>query len=115
MGFLERAIRKGVRQGVSDAVGKALQPKINEIADQTTKAAQQYADEVGKSIKICPSCGEAAPLDRNFCQKCGTKLPEQSVTESAVCPRCQTQNHVGSRFCRSCGERLVSTDEYNGG
>lgn len=109
MGFLERAIRRGVRDGVSNAVSKALQPTVNRIADQATTAAQQYADEVGKSIKICPSCGEGATADKKFCQKCGTALPEQSVTESAVCGKCGTQNHVGSKFCQSCGEKLTDT------
>ena len=108
MGFLERAIRRGVRDGVSNAVSKALQPTVNRIADQATTAAQQYADEVGKSIKICPSCGEGATADKKFCQKCGTALPEQSVTESAVCGKCGTQNHVGSKFCQSCGEKLTA-------
>ena len=108
MGFLERAIRRGVRDGVSNAVSKALQPTVNKIADEATTAAQQYADEVGKSIKICPSCGEGATSDKKFCQKCGTALPEQTVTESAVCGKCGTQNHVGSKFCQSCGEKLTA-------
>ena len=108
MGFLERAIRRGVRDGVSNAVSKALQPTVNQLADQATTAAQQYADEVGKSIKICPSCGEGATADKKFCQKCGTALPEQTVTESAVCGKCGTQNHVGSKFCQSCGEKLTA-------
>ncbi len=109
MGFLERAIRRGVRDGVSNAVSKALQPTVDQLADQATTAAQQYADEVGKSIKICPSCGEGATADKKFCQKCGTALPEQTVTESAVCAKCGTQNHVGSKFCQGCGEKLTAT------
>ncbi len=78
MRFLERAIRRGIRDGVSNAVSKALQPTVNRIADQATTAAQQYADEVGKSIKICPSCGEGATADKKFCQNAERLCPSRA-------------------------------------
>ncbi len=78
MGFLERAIRRGVRDGVSNAVSKALQPTVNRIADQATTAAQQYADEVGKSIKICPSCGEGQRQTRSSAKNAEWLCPSRA-------------------------------------
>ncbi len=138
MGFLERAIRRGVSDAVSKAVGnavqKAVEPKATELANKAAGAIDQaagnaeqtirqtsglegalsnlqrsmegYATEAAKNIKICPSCGEGATADKKFCPKCGTKLPEQTVAESAVCPSCGRQNTVGTKFCSDCGNKL---------
>ena len=50
MGFLERAIRKGVSQGVGRAMGealsKAIEPHANELAN---KAAQRIDEAAAKN------------------------------------------------------------------
>ncbi len=33
-----------------------------------------YCKSCGRSLKICPECGETASLDSRFCPHCGTKL-----------------------------------------
>lgn len=151
MGFLDRAIRRGVSNAIGDAVEKgvrdAITPKveqaaantvnqaaeaINQSAAQTAQpqgtvnqdsvnqatntlgglfgqletAANQFANEAAKNMKICPSCGEGAGKDVKFCPKCGAKLPEQTVAEGAVCPSCGKQNAVGTKFCQDCGTKL---------
>lgn len=141
MGFLERAIRKGVSQGVGRAMGealsKAIEPHANELANKAAqrideaaakneeyenqrrqnsafngafanleRAANDYATQLGKNMKICPGCGETVTADKKFCPYCGAKLPEQTVAEGAVCPNCGKQNSIGTKFCQDCGTKL---------
>ena len=141
MGFLERAIRKGVSQGVGRALGealsKAIEPHANELANKAAqrideaaakneeyenqrrqnsafngafanleRAANDYATQLGKNMKICPGCGETVTADKKFCSHCGAKLPEQTVAEGAVCPNCGKQNSIGTKFCQDCGTKL---------
>ncbi len=138
MGFLERAIRRGVSDAVSKAVGnavqKAVEPTATELANKAANAIDNaagtteqtvrqtsglegalgnlqrsmegYATEAAKNIKVCPSCGEGVTADKNFCPKCGAKLPEQTVAQGAVCPSCGKQNTVGTKFCCDCGTKL---------
>lgn len=144
MGFLERAIRRGVSDAVGKAIGnavkEAVEPKATEIANKAADAfdkaannvAQEkeniekstsglegalgnlkqslegYATEVGKNLKVCPSCGEGATADKKFCPSCGAKLPEQTIAQGAVCVKCGKQNTVGTKFCQECGEKLPS-------
>ena len=70
------------------------------------RAAQDYATQVSKNIKQCPSCGETAGVEKKFCPSCGAELPEQSVAQGAVCPSCGKQNAVGTKFCEDCGTKL---------
>lgn len=70
------------------------------------KAAENYATEMSKNMKICPSCGQATDADKKFCPSCGAKLPEQTVAQGAVCPSCGKQNSVGTKFCSDCGTKL---------
>ena len=141
MGFLERAIRRGVSDAVGKAVGdavrNAVEPKATALADraaqnleqavpptqqQTTQsaglesafsrlenAAQGYATEAAKNVKVCPECGKPNAADKKFCADCGTKLPEQTLAEGAVCTSCGTQNNIGTKFCQNCGEKLPAT------
>ncbi len=137
MGFLERAIRKGVGEAVSKAVQKAVEPTATELANKAADAIDQavgnteqtvkktgglddamanlqrsvegYATEAAKNIKICPSCGEGSAADKKFCTKCGAKLPEQTVAQSMICVNCGKQNTVGTKFCCDCGAKLPAT------
>ena len=120
MGFLERAIRRGVRDGVSNAVSKALQPTVNQLADQATTAAQQYADEVGKSIKICPSCGEGATADKKFCQSCREKLTaavvqEQITANNNAAVMAEWDQYLSHYPKWSCGGSEFNIEEYDPG
>lgn len=141
MGFLERAIRKGVSQGVGRAMGealsKAIEPHANELANKAAqrideaaakneeyenqrrqnsafngafanleRAANDYATQLGKNMKICPGCGETVTADKRFCPHCGAKLPEHTVAGGAVFPNCGKQNSIGTKFCQDCGTKL---------
>lgn len=139
MGFLERAIRRGVSEGIGKAVGqaitKAVEPTATELANKAAqhfdnaaqqhnqqktqissnlegafanleRAAQGYATEMSKNIKVCPNCNQPSDKEKVFCPSCGTKLPETTVSEGTVCTECNKQNPVGAKFCDACGAKL---------
>ncbi len=139
MGFLERAIRRGVSDAVGKAVGgairQAVEPAATNLVNQATqsidkathsapsvptsglesamanleRSMQGYATEAAKNMKICPDCGKPNGADKNFCSDCGAKLPEQTLAQGTVCTNCGKQNSVGTKFCQDCGTKLPAT------
>lgn len=61
-------------------------------------------------IKKCSECGFETEDQRiNFCQKCGKKLSDVSVSaadEFIYCVKCGFYNRPDVRFCNKCGNRL---------
>ena len=134
MGFLERAIRRGVSDAVGKAIGKAIEPTVTDLTNQAANAIDQaaqnteqqvarssglegamanlersvqgYATEAAKNMKVCPNCNKPTTADKKFCPECGTQLPEQTVAQGAVCPSCGKQNVIGTKFCQDCGTKL---------
>ena len=134
MGFLERAIRRGVSDAVGKAIGKAIEPTVTDLTNKAANAIDQaaqnteqqvarssglegamanlersvqgYATEAAKNMKVCPNCNKATTADKKFCPECGTQLPEQTVAQGAVCPSCGKQNVIGTKFCQDCGTKL---------
>ena len=70
------------------------------------RAAEGYATEMSKNMKICPACEQPAGADQKFCPVCGAKLPETTIAQGAVCPSCGKQNTIGTKFCSDCGTKL---------
>ena len=134
MGFLERAIRRGVRDAVGKAMVKAIEPTVTDLTNKAANAIDQsvqnteqqvarssglegamanlersvqgYATEAAKNMKVCPNCNKPTTADKKFCPECGTQLPEQTVAQGAVCPNCGKQNAIGTKFCQDCGTKL---------
>ena len=134
MGFLERAIRRGVSDAVGKAIGKAIEPTVTDLTNKAANAIDQsvqnteqqvarssglegamanlersvqgYATEAAKNMKVCPNCNKPTTADKKFCPECGAKLPEQTVAQGAVCPSCGKQNAIGTKFCQDCGTKL---------
>ena len=134
MGFLERAIRRGVSDAVGKAIGKAIEPTVTDLTNKAANAIDQaaqnteqqvarssglegamanlersvqgYATEAAKNMKVCPNCNKPTTADKKFCPECGTQLPEQTVAQGAVCPSCGKQNAIGTKFCQDCGTKL---------
>lgn len=132
---IRRGISEGVGKAVGGAIEKAVAPKAEQLANQTAqqldqaaqttaqqttqtatgftgafanlqRAAEGYATEMSKNMKLCPACGQPAGADQKFCPACGAKLPEETVAEGAVCPSCGKQNTIGTKFCSDCGAKL---------
>ena len=134
MGFLERAIRRGVSDAVGKAMVKAIEPTVTDLTNKAANAIDQaaqnteqqaarssglegamanlersvqgYATEAAKNMKVCPNCNKPTTADKKFCPECGTQLPEQTVAQGAVCPNCGKQNAIGTKFCQDCGTKL---------
>lgn len=134
MGFLERAIRRGISDAVGKAIGKAIEPTVTDLTNKAANAIDQaaqnteqqvarssglegamanlersvqgYATEAAKNMKVCPNCNKPTTADKKFCPECGTQLPEQTVAQGAVCPSCGKQNVIGTKFCQDCGTKL---------
>ena len=134
MGFLERAIRRGVSDAVGKAIGKAIEPTVTDLTNKAANAIDQaaqnteqqvarssglegamanlqrsvesYATEAAKNMKVCPNCQKTTSADKKFCPDCGARLPEGSVAQGAVCPSCGKQNVIGTKFCQDCGTKL---------
>lgn len=132
---IRRGISEGVGKAVGGAIEKAVAPKAEQLANQTAqqldnaaqtttqqttqtassftgafanlqRAAEGYATEMSKNMKMCPACGQPAGADQKFCPACGAKLPEITVAQGAVCPSCGKQNQIGTKFCADCGTKL---------
>lgn len=132
---IREGISRGIGDAVSNAVKQAVEPKATEWANKTAqhldemsqthtqevkqslgglegalsnlqRAAENYATEVSKNVKVCPGCGEAVSAEKKFCPGCGAKLPETTMAQDAVCPNCGKQNTVGMKFCDECGAKL---------
>lgn len=114
MGFLERAIRKGVSDAVGKAVGNAVksavEPKATEFVNKTaeqferqTQAAAQQTQQAASSAGQSTSGLEGAlsNLQRSM---------EGYATEAAknmkICPSCGEGTTAEKNFCPSCGARL---------
>ena len=134
MGFLERAIRRGVSDAVGKAIGKAIEPTVTDLTNKAANAIDQaaqnteqqvarssglegamanlersvqgYATEAAKNMKVCPNCNKPTTADKKFCPECGTQLPEQTMAQGAVCTSCGKQNVIGTKFCQDCGTKL---------
>jgi len=136
-------ISKGISDAVGKAVTQAVEPQATQWANKTAerldqaaqsngrevrqsfaglegafsnlqRAAENYATEISKNVKLCPGCGATVPADKKFCPGCGTQLPETTVAQSALCPACGKQNTVGMKFCDACGAKLpaaIAEDE----
>ena len=132
---IREGISRGIGDAVSSAVKQAVEPKATEWANKTAqrfddaaqnqtqevrqsfsglegafsnlqRAAENYATEMGKNLKVCPGCGETVSAEKKFCPGCGAKLPETTVAQGAQCPNCGKQNTVGTKFCEECGTKL---------
>lgn len=74
------------------------------------KRAESMATEMSKNLKECPQCGEMCSSDKQFCPKCGAKLPETTVGQAYTCSKCGEVNTIGTKYCCKCGALLPAAE-----
>ncbi len=109
MGFLERAIRRGVSDAVSKAIGgavqKAVEPKATELANKAAESIDKAAGNARQTAESAEGLeGAMARLQRSA---------ENYTTEAAksikICPECGKPAAASEKFCPECGKRLPDT------
>ncbi len=106
MGFLKRAIRKGVSDAVSKAVGNAVQqaiePKATKLANKAADSIDRMTENKQESTNAASNLeGALGNLQRSM---------EGYATEAAknmkICPKCEEAARADQKFCPKCGAKL---------
>ena len=105
MGFLERAIRRGVSDAVGKAVGnavrQAVEPAATNLANQAANAIDRASQNTQQAQRSSGFEGAMANLERSM---------QGYATEAAknvkVCPSCGKPNGADKKFCADCGTKL---------
>ena len=106
MGFLERAIRRGVSDAVGKAVGnavrQAVEPKAADLANKAANAidgaAQKNAEHAQRSSELE---GAMASLERS-----AQSYATQAAKNMKICPDCNKPTSADKKFCPDCGAKL---------
>lgn len=126
MGFLERAIRRGVSDAVGNAIGSAVksavEPKVNELANKTAQQLEQTAANTVQQTQQAAQATQTAAAQTTTQQTAaqtgslGSALTnlqrsmENYANEAAknmkICPSCGASATADQKFCPSCGTKL---------
>ncbi|MBQ2759374.1 MAG: zinc ribbon domain-containing protein [Clostridia bacterium] len=105
MGFLERAIRKGISDGIGKAVGnainQAIEPKATQLVNKATEQLNSAAGNSNNSTANSTMGSTFSELEnaaRNFATQQAGKLK--------ICPSCGDAATAEQKFCPGCGGAL---------
>ena len=86
---------------------------FNDVSGIPDEEDDYYGDEEDGEYADCPDCGEEYILgEMLFCNKCGTKLPEESSmhslkqTQQSICSKCNASLIKDATFCSKCGNKI---------
>lgn len=107
MGFLERAIRRGVSDAVGKAVGNAVRQAVEPAAtnlvnqatqsiDQATQNSQQQAQRSTAGLE-----GAMSNLESKL-----QGYATEAAKNTKVCPNCGKPNGADKKYCADCGSKL---------
>ncbi len=108
MGFLDRAIRKGISEGigkaVGNAIGKAVEPKATELANK----AATHIDNAAGSINNAQSRTQTSSFEGAFAnlERAASGYATQAAKNMKVCPKCEASTTADKKFCPECGAQL---------
>ncbi len=106
MGFLERAIRRGVSDAVGKAVGnvvrQAVEPAATNFANKAAGAIDQAAQNTNQqALRSSGLEGAMANLERSM-----QGYATEAAKNMKVCPGCNKSTTADKKFCPECGEKL---------
>ncbi len=113
MGFLDRAIRRGIGDAVENAVGnavkKVVEPKATELANRTAEqldqaAETQYQGDVQRPSDSTSTGGFEGAMAN--LQRSAENYATQAAMNMKICPACEYSTTADKTFCPSCGTRL---------
>ncbi len=114
MGFLERAIRRGVSDAVGKVVGDAVRQAVEPTATEFANKAAEHFDNAAQNTQQTARSssgleGAFANLER-AAQSYATKMSENIK----VCPNCEQATDAEKTFCPNCGGKLPETTVAQG-
>ncbi len=122
MGFLERAIRRGVSDAVGKAIGNAVQqavePKATELANKAADSIDAAAASVVQQSTYSQqqSVYQGSGLESALSNL--TRSVESYATEAAknmkLCPSCNEPSTADKKFCPKCGTKLPEATVADG-
>ena len=105
MGFLERAIRRGVSDAVGKAKGNAItqavEPKATELANKAAAHIDSAAPNTQQAQRTSGLEGAFANLERSM-----TNYATEAAKNMKVCPNCNKATSADKKFCPDCGSAL---------
>lgn len=108
MGFLERAIKKGVSQAVGNAVGnavrQAVEPAATNLANQAAQSIDQATNRDKQAINSTNTSnfeGAMSNLERSV-----QGYATQAAKNTKLCSNCNKPNAADKKFCSECGTKL---------
>lgn len=106
MGFIKRAIRRGVSDAVSKAIGdavtKAVEPKATELANKAASAFDQATQRTEqRTTRLSGLEGAMANLERS-----AQNYATEAAKNMKVCPNCSKPTTAEKKFCPECGTPL---------
>ncbi len=105
--FVKNALRDGVRRGISDAVGKAVQqvvePRATEYANKAAEHFDRAAGNAAEQGRRTASGleGAFANLERSM-----HSYATEMSRNMKICPNCEQPTTADKSFCPSCGAKL---------
>ncbi len=106
MGFLERAIRRGVSDAVGKAVGnvvrQAIEPAATNFANKAAGAIDQATQNNNQQAQRSSGLeGAMANLERSM-----QGYATEAAKNMKVCPGCKKTTTADKKFCPECGTTL---------
>ncbi len=106
MGFLERAIRRGVSDAVGKAVGnavrQAVEPAATNLVNQATGAIDQATQNAQQQTQRSSGLEGAMSNLESKLQGYAT----EAAKNTKICPNCNKPNGADKKFCADCGTQL---------
>lgn len=114
MGFLDRAIRRGISEAVGRAVGdavtRAVEPKATELANKASAQLEQAAANTTQQTQAAASTASQSTAGLEGALGNLQRSMESYATEAAkntkMCPCCKEVTTADRKFCPSCGAKL---------
>lgn len=76
--------------------------QLSQLSHREESVASASGTSIGETEKLtCSACGKELKADLNFCNACGTPVPQRGF-----CNWCGNRLLQGARFCRKCGKRV---------